>query len=244
MKPLHAAIHASFNATVQVAARAGGSTLATLASLLPLATVAAATDAAPGADSAGLSYEWLAPTVTVGRNEMQIARFRADQSPQALLDDATAHWRERPAPILRKDEGGWLVAVQADGEWIETVRVHADDGGAGGLRVRQRLAPRQGVEDALQIERLLPQARVVNRTDQPGGGRSITSWVLVSPSSPGQLLARARSEALRDGYLEDLSRGSAGAQALWLRRRSEELVITTSAGLDGSVAVVHWSRKP
>ena len=189
-----------------------------------------------------LRHEWLAPAIRVGRNELQIARFQSAQaSPQALLDDITAEWARRPAPIQRSAEGGWLIAIQADGEWVETVRVRADEEGAAGLKIRQRLTPRPTA--GLQLERLLPQARIVNRTDQDGAGRAITTWVLVSRSAPAHLLAVARTEARRDGYVEDIA-GIAGSGPLWLRRRAEEVVISATAGADGTVAVVHWSRKP
>ena len=205
--------------------------------------IGAALEARPGRNAPAVDVEWLAPAVRVGRNELQIARFRADRPPQRLLDDLTADWSRRPAPIQRSAEGGWLVAIQADGDWVETVRVRADDGGAAGLRIRQRLAPPAPDGDAPAVERLLPRARVVNRTDQDGAGRRITSWVLVSDSAPEHLLAVARVEARRGGFTEDTVRAQAGGP-LWLRRRGEELVITTTAGGEGAVAVVHWSRKP
>ena len=125
------------------------------------------------------NFEWLAPSVRVGRNELQIARFRADRSPDELLSSVTSHWAQRRAPIQRTAEGGWLIAIQADGEWVETVRVRADDGGAAGLRIRQRLAPGADSTQAFAVERYLPRARVVNRSEQDGDGRVITTWVLV-----------------------------------------------------------------
>ena len=189
------------------------------------------------------TFEWLAPSVRVGRNELQIARFRAERSPGDLLDSMTAHWAQRGSPVQRTTEGGWLIAIQADGEWVETVRIRADEGGAAGLRIRQRLVPATGAPRGVAIERLLPRARVVNRSEQEGDGRVITTWVLVSRSDPGMLLASARSEARREGFAEDPARARAGG-ALWLRRRGEEVVINATPGLDGSVAVVHWSRKP
>lgn len=199
-----------------------------------------------GADAgAGRSptFEWLAPSVRVGRNEIQIARFRADQSPEALLRSVTTDWAQRHAPIQHSAQGGWLVAVQADGEWVETVRVRADDGGAAGLRIRQRLAPTGDSARAFAVERYLPRARVVNRSEQDGDGRTITSWVLVSQSDPPLLLATARLEARRAGFVEDSARPRHDGP-LWLRRRGEEVVIHATPGLEGSVAVVHWSRKP
>lgn len=189
------------------------------------------------------TFEWLAPSVRVGRNELQIARFRADRSPDELLASVTSHWSKRSAPIQRTTEGGWLIAVQADGEWVETVRVRADDGGAAGLRIRQRVVPVPDPARAFAIERFLPRARVVNRSEQDGDGRAITTWVLVSQSDPALLLATARSEARRDGFAEDPAQARTGG-SLWLRRRGEEVVINATPGLDGSLAVVHWSRKP
>ena len=189
------------------------------------------------------NFEWLAPSVRVGRNELQIARFRADRSPDELLTSVTSHWARRGAPIQRTAEGGWLIAIQADGEWVETVRVRPDDGGAAGLRIRQRLAPATDGARTFTVERYLPRARVVNRSEQDGDGRAITTWVLVSQVGPEHLLATARSEARRSGFVED-SAGPRDGGPLWLRRRGEEVVIHATPGLEGSVAVVHWSRKP
>lgn len=231
----------------QVAMLIGGAAVAGIGALAPRFGATAQSPADTTAQSGGPRQEWLAPAITVGRNEMQIARFRAESSPQALLDDVTAHWARRAAPIQRSSEGGWLIAIQADGEWVETVRVQAHEGGAAGLRIRQRLAPGSSAPDRLAIERLLPQARIVNRTDQSGAGRAITSWVLVSQSAPGHLLAVARTEARRGGFSEDPAGTMSTANAsgpLWLRRQGEELVVTTTPGLEGTVAVVHWSRKP
>ena len=188
------------------------------------------------------TFEWLAPSVRVGRNELQIARFRADRSPDELMSSVTSHWAQRRAPIQRTAEGGWLIAIQADGEWVETVRVRADDGGAAGLRIRQRLAPAADGAGAFAVERYLPRARVVNHSEQDGDGRAITTWVLVSQTDPGLLLATARTEARRNGFVEDSAR-PLGEGPLWLRRRGEEVVIHATPGLEGSVAVVHWSRK-
>lgn len=209
---------------------------------------------APGADEPALmrlhdqpgspaSVEWLAPSIRVGRNELQIARFRDQRSPDELLARITSHWPQRGTPVQRSTDGGWLIAVQADGEWVETVRVRADDGGAAGLRIRQRLAPVPDESRRFVIEHLLPQARLVNRTEQDGGGRAITTWVLVSQSDPQLLMATARSEARRQGFAEDPAQARTGGP-LWLRRRAEEVVIHATPGLEGSVAVVHWSRKP
>lgn len=202
---------------------------------------------AVGRDGGGRSlpqaFEWLAPSVRVGRNELQIARFRADRAPEDLLASVTAHWSRRPAPIQQTREAGWLIAIQADGEWVETVRIRADEAGAAGLRVRQRLAPNPDERDALALERYLPGARVVNRSQQGGEGRAITTWVLVSQSDPGRLLATARIEGRRSGFAEDPAQARDGGP-LWLRRRGEEVVINATPGLEGTVAVVHWSRKP
>lgn len=203
-------------------------------------TPAAATSAA--ADAAG-RMEWLAPSIRVGRNELQIARFRDDRAPPVVLQELTSAWERRQAPIQRSAEAGWLVAVQADGEWIETIRVRADGDGAAGMRIRQRLAVGSVDDSAFPVERYLPEARVVNRTDQPGPGRTVTSWVLTSSLQPASLIATARTEGRRAGYSEDLGQGP-GAGPLWLRRSAEEIVITVTPGLQGSVAVVHWSRKP
>ncbi|MET0508788.1 MAG: hypothetical protein ABWZ78_11530 [Burkholderiaceae bacterium] len=184
--------------------------------------------------------EWIAPSVAVGRSEVRVSRFTDPRPPQAVVTDVVDAWRQRPAPLQQLTEGPWHVVVQAEDGWVETVRLRADEHGTSGLRIRQRLAHSSAAASSV-IEPLLPQARVVNRTEQQGDGRTVASWVITSGVDPATFLAELHAAARERGFGQVVESRGAAAPSLWLRRRADELLVTVGSRDGGSVAVVHWS---
>lgn len=230
---------------------------------LLLAAVAswhAAPVAAAGPDPEGLpegsTEEWIAPSATVGRNELQVSRFEDPRTPEAVLADAAERWRRRPGPVLQTTEGPWHVIVQVQGAWVETIRVQGEGPGTVGLRIRQRVVSARSVADSGEsmVARWLAGDRVVNRTEQRDGARVVTTWVAAAGSAPDALLARVRALATAGGFSETVGAGegpaslaaakAAGGTATLrgFRRGAQEVVVTASPHGDGSVAVLHWSR--
>jgi hypothetical protein len=186
--------------------------------------------------------EWIAPSVAVGRSEVQVSRFTDPRPPQSVMTDVVDAWKQRPAPLQQLIEGSWHVVVQAEDGWVETVRLRADDRGTSGLRIRQRLAAPAVAAATSAIASLLPQSRIVNRTEQQADGRAVASWVITSALDPVTFLAHLDAVARERGFGQVIESTSRTAPTLWLRRRADELLATVAARDGGSVAVVHWSR--
>lgn len=207
-----------------------------------------------GADERSLRQEEIvARAMLIGASRWEIVRLSDRREPQAVIEEARARWRLRPAPILFESHGRWQSLTQLDGDWIETLTVGAAGSGTEGTRVRVR-ADRTDRPSSAWIDGWLPAGAIrLNRFDHVDDRQRVTTLIYRSPVAPSASLGALRRQAREAGFGERLpgaqglerlgDTGASAAGTLFVGRRDEELAIAASGDGSGCFVVINWRRR-
>jgi hypothetical protein len=193
-------------------------------------------------------------------------RFSSDQTPQALLEAAQAHFRETGRRVIAVTRGDWRIVSALGAQDIHTVQIRSGPRGAEGLSsvwVRpdarastpSRMPWAQSAIDELQ-DWLPASLQVHRRIAHHDTGRWAATLVASGPIAAAELASRLLDRARRAGYEPDPALGLPAQGAAWyrgdrsrtpgdalaLRRRSDEVIATLASQGELTSVVIHWSR--
>lgn len=218
----------------------------------------------------GATSDWPVPQrqvfrgVRTGQTEMDLDVFDARGEPAAFIEKVRRAWTQRRSPILVEQREGWHQVIQADGDWVETVRVRQDPAAAPtlprfdgnpvlvGERIRVRpIATADRIDDMRQdtFPDVLPMgARIVQRVGNRDAGARADTIVAQVQLNAEMTLDRLRANARRLGFDETASSpsvvptGNAREMASILVRQGQSLAFTVDQVGSVSNVVLHWVR--
>jgi hypothetical protein len=193
-------------------------------------------------------------------------RFTSDQSPQALVDAAQAHFRENGRQVIAVTRGDWRIVSSLGVQDIQTVQVRNGPRGTEGLssiwfrpdasRPSQSRPPdtRSAIDE---LQDWLPASlQVHRRIAHHDTGRWAATLVASGEVPAAAISTWLLQKARRAGYEQDPSLGLPAHRAAWyrgdadhvpgealaLRRRSDEVIATLASQGARTSVVIHWSR--
>lgn len=189
-----------------------------------------------------------------------VQRVIADERPLELAQRVARHWAARGAPVLRAEEGGWLMVSTLEEDAIVTMQIRAHGDGSEAWISRTRSAAPTGagapstrtaqLAHEVAVARWLPAECTVRRRLAHGrGNEAALTLIATCEMSLNELLAALEARLSGAGFGADALPGPAvarpvGPDRVLARRRGDESLVVTIASHPGRCALVlHWSRR-
>lgn len=180
-------------------------------------------------------------------------RFRAAESPSALVHRLRARWHAAGIAVVETRHGDWTILSIRDPDGLQTVQLKATAHGTEGLSSRwqrgQSTASSGADAQAASpptLRWLGDDARIVRRVAHHDPGRVAATVVAIVPGPPTAAAERLRERAGAAGFRDESAPvanvpARAPGLALVFRRGHEEVAGTVAPHRDGVAVVLHWS---
>jgi hypothetical protein len=194
-----------------------------------------------------LREERVVDALAIGDSRWEISRWTDRRPAQAILAETRARWASRPAPVMAESSGHWRSLTQVDGDWIETLAVHAVPAGSEGVRVRVRVNGGHETRALRWLDRLVPAGALrVGAFDHLDGNQRVATVVYRVPLPALPAWHAVRDAAAGAGFAPRDARmqpavGAAGA--VLSGPGGQELVVMVPDADGASQVVFHWRRR-